>query len=269
VAKLIVLSDFSPPARSNIWKAPRGVAAGDSAIYQRHPLSAASSRRFSLRNLRTTAKNPSASVSSGLPHTGLSFSWTSLAQNLICSNPIYLRNKLLGLPCLTLLCSRWALLRYYPLLRPTIALLHVPCIGKQFLRSLEDLVFWGLSIVCKICRYTWVTARHRGPMHHGSANRPTSSCTGYAVVSCSQTGSLRIAACPNRVCLEDAPSFSPQCEAKSCVRVVTNSNPRWLVGRTCARLVRFPLLFGSLYSCVSLFSTTVTVRLVVNCCCPG
>jgi hypothetical protein len=60
-------------------------------------------------------------------------------------NPIYLRNKFLGLPCLTLLCSRLSLIRCYPLLPSTIVFLHVPAMfGKQLHRSQEDLVFGGL-----------------------------------------------------------------------------------------------------------------------------
>lgn len=101
MAKLIVLSDFSPPARS-LWKTPRGVAAGDSAIYQRQPLSAASSRGFSLRNSQTIEKNPSASAF--VCRTKVSAFLDISRAKLNLSNPIYLRVKFPDLPCLTLLC---------------------------------------------------------------------------------------------------------------------------------------------------------------------
>lgn len=247
MAKLIVLADFGPSARSNIWKsATRGSSRRFSNLPAPPTLSGIISSLLIAK--QENHRKESFCISSGLPHTGLSFSWISLAQNLICSNPIYLRNKLLGLPCLTLLCFALLAIGAPPLLpaasthdRVAPCALHRQTVPQISGRSrVLRLVY---SIVYKICRYTWVIARHRGPMHHGSANRPTSSCTGYAVVSCSQTGSLRIAACPNRVCLEDAPSFSPQCEAKSCVRVVTNSNPRWLCRTNMCPTRAIPIAF--------------------------
>lgn len=145
MAELIALSDFSPPARS-LSRAPRGVAAGDSAIYQRHHLVASRCE---------TCNPPQRILLHQLAcHTEVSAFLDISRAKLNLSYSIYLRNKLLGLPCLTLLCFArdGRSIRYHPLLRPAIAVSLVRCIGKQFHRSLEDLVFQGLSVVCEICR---------------------------------------------------------------------------------------------------------------------